>query len=290
MKKENNIPTVENLENTIPPENDMVLPEQEKVVYTERRCMRCQALLEEGQVFCPECGASQKKVCQQCGSEVQDDQAFCSSCGQKVTDSIGINSQNAIKQFNANLEREKNKSRKTPIIIAIVVAVCVAIGLLTFNIISSQNAEKAKAQYLENASEFLSLSLTAGTNLEDISDTVQKYWYENIWEDKHGYDINDAIRYALRDMSDEITTAETHNTRMESLYTQLKTVPSSISDEERAEIDEICSAIKDLYNTYTDFYSLATNPSGNYNSYRDDNNDTTDEFLSDYRALENLLK
>ena len=54
MEKENNIPTAENLENTIPVENNVVSPEQEKTVHTERRCMNCQALLEDGQMFCPE--------------------------------------------------------------------------------------------------------------------------------------------------------------------------------------------------------------------------------------------
>ena len=52
----------------------------------------------------------------------------------------------------------------------------------------------------------------------NIADTVQTYWHENIWEDMHGDDINDAIMYALYDKSDEVNDAETYDTRIEVLY------------------------------------------------------------------------
>ena len=257
-------------------------------------CTNCGSPLGDGQAFCPKCGtpkaaAPKKNVCGNCGAELEDGQAFCPKCGHKAGVAVDSNVNAAINQFNAGVEKKKKKSKALPIILAVVLVAAIAIGVFVSNTLSAKKAEEARDEYIENVEEFLSLSLTAGSNLEDIADTIQTYWYENIWEDKHGDDINDAILYALIDKSDEIDQAEEYDTKMKDLYSKIKKVPDGLAEEDVDDIEELCEAVKDLYNVYTDFYSLATDPSGNYNSYSDSNNDTTDEFLSCYRALENLL-
>ena len=256
-------------------------------------CQNCGTPLGDGQEFCPKCGTPKnepkKNVCGKCGAELQEGQEFCPKCGQKVGLAVEADVNSAINQFNSGVEKKNKKNKSLPIIIAVSVIVIAALGVFISNALGAKKGEEARNEYIANVEEFLSLSLTAGSNLEDIADTVQKYWYENIWEDKHGSDINSAILYALIDKSDEITEAENYDSQMKTLYSQIKKVPDGISDENSDEIREICAAVKDLYNVYTDFYSLATDPSGNYNSYSESNNDTTDEFLSCYRALENLL-
>ena len=256
-------------------------------------CPNCGTPLGDGQAFCPKCGtpknAPKKNVCGKCGAELQDGQEFCPKCGQKVGFAVDAGVSSAISQFNAGVEKKKKKSKALPIIIAVVLVACIGIGVAVSNIMGQKKAEETYNDYIANVEEFLSVSLDAGSNLEDIADTIQTYWYENIWEDMHGYDINDAIRYAMSDKADEISQAETYDSQMKSLYSKIKSVPDGISDEDKNKIEELCEAVKDLYNVYTDFYSLATDPSGNYNSYSDDNNETTDEFLSCYRALDNLI-
>ncbi len=256
-------------------------------------CSNCGSPLGDGQAFCPSCGAPKnapkKNVCENCGAELQDGQAFCPSCGHKAGIAVDNTVNAAINQFNAGVEKKKKKSKALPIIIAAVAAVAIAVGLFVSNTMGAKKAEEAKKEYIENVEEFLSLSLTAGSNLEDIADTIQTYWYENIWEDKHGSDINAAILYAMIDKADEIDQAEKYDSQMKDLYSKIKSVPKDVAEEDIDELEELRDAAKDLYNVYTDFYSLATDPSGNYNSYSDSNNDTTDEFLSCYRALQNLL-
>lgn len=257
-------------------------------------CSNCGTPLGDGQAFCPKCGtpkatAPKKNICGNCGAELEEGQAFCPKCGHKAGVAVDSNVNAAINQFNAGVEKKKKKSKALPIILAVVLVAAIAIGVFVSNTLSEKKAEEARDEYIENVEEFLSLSLTAGSNLEDIADTIQTYWYENIWEDKHGDDINDAILYALIDKSDEIDQAEEYDTKMKDLYSKIKKVPDGLSEEDVDDIEELCEAVKDLYNVYTDFYSLATDPSGNYNSYSDSNNETTDEFLSCYRALENLL-
>ena len=257
-------------------------------------CTNCGAPLGDGQAFCPKCGtpkaaAPKKNVCGNCGAELEDGQAFCPKCGHKAGVAIDSNVNAAINQFNAGVEKKKKKPKALPIVIALVLVVAIAVGAFVSSTMSAKKAEEAKKEYIENIEEFLSLSLTAGSNLEDIADTIQKYWHENIWDDKWGDDINDAILYAMIAKSDEIDQAETYDSQMKDLYSKIKKVPDGLAEEDVDDIEELCEAVKDLYNVYTDFYSLATDPSGSYNSYSDSNNDTTDEFLSCYRAQENLL-
>ncbi len=234
-------------------------------------------------------GTNPIAACNNCGATLGAGQEFCSKCGQKVGMAVDTNVNTAISQFNTGIEKKKAKSKALPIVIAVVLVVVAALGFFISKTIGEKKAEEARKEYIENVEDFLTLSITAGANLEDIADTVQKYWYENIWEDKHGADIDTAILLALIDKSDEIDQAGEYDTQMKDLYSELKKVPEHISEEDLDEIEDLCDAVKDLYNVYTEFYSLATDPSGNYNSYSDNNNEITDEFLACYRALENLL-
>lgn len=256
-------------------------------------CSKCGAELADGQEFCPKCGTPRggvkKNVCGKCGAELQDGQEFCPKCGQKVGLAVDSNVSSAINQFNAGVDKKKKKAKVLPIILAIIAVIAIAAVVIGGKISGAKKAEAAKDEYLANAKTFKSKIYTAGSNLEDIADTIQKYWYENIWEDKHGSDIDEAILYAMIDKSDEIDKAEKYDSELATLYSKLKRVPDNISEEDKEEIKEICDAVKDLYNVYSEFYDLATDPSGNYNSYSDNNNDTTNEFIKYYKKLDNLL-
>lgn len=256
-------------------------------------CNNCGATLGDGQAFCPKCGAAKdapkKNICSKCGAELQEDQAFCPKCGQKAGLSVDSDVSSAINQFNVGVEKKKKKSKAVPIVIVSILLIAIAIGAVVYMMMGAKKAEEAKNDYISNAERFLSLSMTAGANLEDIADTIQTYWHENIWDDMHGDDIDTAIFLAMLEKSDEISQAETYDTQLRTLYSKIKSVPEEIAKEDKDDIEELCDAVKDLYNVYTDFYSLATNPTGSYNSYSDNNNETTDDFLSCYRALDNLL-
>ncbi|MBE7033261.1 MAG: zinc-ribbon domain-containing protein [Ruminococcaceae bacterium] len=262
-------------------------------------CSNCGEMLGDEQQFCPNCGTAKnvqkENICGRCGMELQEGQEFCPNCGQKAGVQIDENLSLAVDQFNANVEnnKKKKKSKALPIIIAIALIVCIGVGFIVSNILEAKKAEetkKAKEEYIATVEEYYELSITAGVNLEDIADTVQRYWYENIWYDRHGYDINDAIYYALVDRSDEINQAETYDAKLRELYAKIKNVPKKIKGKDLEEVEELRDAVKELHNVYTDFYSLATDPSGSYNSYSADNSSTTNEFISCYHALENLLK
>ena len=106
----------------------------------EKRCPNCQALLTPGQLFCPECGTSLKKVCRRCGAELQEGQMFCSNCGNRVdmmpnmpNGSNGGAARSAVSSavgsINNNMAALKKKNKYMPLIIA---GVCIAVILLFF--------------------------------------------------------------------------------------------------------------------------------------------------------------
>ena len=83
---------------------------------------------------------------------------------------------------------------------------------------------KIKDEYIKNVDDFLSLSYEAGNNLEDITNTIQDYWYENIVDDKHGADIDEAVHNATLDKSNEITQAKIYDNQLNSLYSKIKNI------------------------------------------------------------------
>ncbi len=140
---------------------------------TENRCPNCQALLGEGQTFCPECGTPLKKLCQKCGAELQEDQAFCAKCGQRADGIIDANASSAINQFNTNVAAQQQKNKRIPVIIGGVCVAIVVVVLLFGKVGGGINFEKefadiADESWCDIASD--GSYMTIDTNPLDIDD------------------------------------------------------------------------------------------------------------------------
>ena len=264
----------------------------QNLVPSQTVCGNCGTVFCDNEVFCAKCGAKRPTLdanrCIKCGTEVSSTEGFCRNCGQRTGFAVDNTFNPAINQFNVNLKSKKN-NKKLPMIIAIVLAACIGISAIAIGS-SSKKSKKAYEEYISNANEYLELILDAGSNVEDIVDTVQRYWYENIWEDKHGSDINSAIAYALVYMEDEIDDAKNYDVQVKALYEKLKKVPSGVKGDEKEKLEDICKVVNDLYGVYCEFYEMAIEPSGSYNSYSAANSSVTDKFIDYYEALRDLLK
>ncbi len=267
--------------------------------FNGNKCVNCGAVLAPGQAFCAVCGTAAPVVteqssvnrCSNCGNELPNGVDFCPQCGQKVALSAMSTPNPAIEQFNASVTTKKKNKFIIPIVVGVVAVIAIIIGIIVNNSIQEQKREEAIAlareEYIENAEEFASLSLTAGSNLEDIADTIQSYWYDAIWKDYYSGDIDIAISRALSAKSSAISTAENYDSQMRALYNKLRYIPDGLEND--SEIEDLCDAVKNLYNVYTDYYSFATDPSGSYNSFSSSNGTKTDNYVSAYRALSNLV-
>lgn len=253
-------------------------------------CANCGTALGDGQAFCPKCGAPKKvpqsNICGKCGAELNEGQEFCPRCGQKAGLGVDASAANAINQFNNSVKNKKNKTKFFPIILVVVLLIVGTGGFFVYSTIQKNNAAKAHETYISDTKAFATLTLSAGVNLEDIADTVEKYWSEFIYDDRHGSSIDSAIMYALDDKYDEITKAKSDDTRVKAAYDKIKKLPEGVEDSDLAEIRD---AAKDLFNIYTEYYDFATSPSGSYTSFSEQNSSKTDDFVSKSRALSNLL-
>lgn len=97
-------------------------------------CAQCGTPLSEEHSFCPNCGTAcvvaERKICAKCGTTLQDGQQFCSVCGQPVGLTIDSRVSSAIDQFNAQIELQKKKTSRLPVILGVLGVVLAAIVLV----------------------------------------------------------------------------------------------------------------------------------------------------------------
>lgn len=243
------------------------------------RCPNCQALLNEDQTFCPECGTSLKKLCQKCGAKLQDGQVFCAKCGQKNTGEIA-QATSSIEQFNQSIINNGNKANMKKKILSIIGVVLLVAATISYFIFQSMRA----SEYKENAKTFCTTVLSSAVNLEAIGNEIQTEWHDYIYDRWSIYNsVDDAVAGALSNKSDEISKAKTEKVIIDDLYSKLKK-PVNRTEE----IEEICDAVKVLYDEYKDFYDGVTNPSGNYNSFKSEFEKWDNSTVDAYKDLKEL--
>ena len=245
----------ENIEKTTP--DDVVEKEkiEEKSVETEgkpieNRCFNCQALLEEGQAFCPECGTSQKKVCSKCGTELQEGQAFCPECGNQITES---NCDGNIAQYNkeiADKQRKKGKHKKLKIVLSIILVVLVVVGGYFGYIYHLRQ-------------QVLGYAIETEKYIEAINDTksdlsaANEAW--NIVNNSGSWLYYGTLKSYARSMfSTNISNAKTANSKIVDLYNDIKEFEMDDSY-----VDDIKAKAQEVQDVYLSVYdSVIVNESG----------------------------
>lgn len=212
--------------------------------------------------------------CPKCGVKVDGEQVFCSSCGYKLS-----------KHGNKNKLLLFNKKYLKYIVGLLLVISIVAIGISTSKSSQEKEIVNARIEYLNSVKNFKENVIVAGANLEDIADTYQDYWYDSIFNDKYGGDINEAALTAMFDKSDEIDQANEYHENIKDLYTKLNNIPEGNED-----LSEVLDMVNNVYNSYTNLYDFALYPSGNFNQFCERKEDKIDKFMDDYRRLENYME
>lgn len=260
-------------------------------------CSNCGATLGDGQEFCPKCGTKKegltKNVCGNCGAELSEGQEFCGKCGTKAGIKINAETNAAINQFNAGLEKKKKKSKVLPIILAIIVAIVAIGGYFTYTIIQEKNMAEAVEQYKEDANSFYIKVLASGSTMEGIGNEIQTAWrkyinssYGTYYNGEYIYSIDSAVQAAQKYKASDISTVKTSNSSIESLYKDLLVVP----DTDNQELMEIKDAVKEAYDAYKDMYDCVISPSGNYTSWTSEFSSVDSEMADTIGDLGNLVR
>lgn len=123
-----------------------------------------------------------------------------------------------------------------------------------------------------NIEEFYE-TVTASQNcLDEVADDIYSYWYDAIYEDKYGGNINLAIAKAQADNEINLNSIEQYDITIKDLYKKIR--DSELKDQ-----------IKEVMTAYSDYYEFVVNVSGSFKSYSASKETLKKELAS---ALKNL--
>ncbi len=210
---------------------------------TEDRCPKCQALIGEGQTFCPE-------------------------CGQKVEAHLNSNESPAISRFNSDVEKRKRKSKVLPVMLTIILIIVGIGGYFTYSSIQSKNREEKIKAYLEEAKIFYNEIYSAGLDMETIGNAIKSAWTKYNNSDFYGTyynweyicSVDSAAKAAQNEQSGNISSVRSGDSSIASTYKSLLTIPET----ENQELQEIKDAVTEVYDAYKNMYDYVITPSGNY--------------------------
>ncbi len=251
--------------------------------------------------------------CPECNKEVSDKAPACPNCGfpfaindappmtiaEEIPTNTDLNNTEAYEpstvatavlqtepdESESNSEESVKKqkiSKKTKIIALAATGVVIIIGVLAAILISNASIQ---AKYLDNMQSARMKMLGGAAISESICNLTRDVWYNTIYEKsdsetdkftKNGYkfneDFNDSISQFYKDVDtkSKIESIEANRDLVASLMKALKNPPSKY--------EESYEALKDMYYAYYELTELALSPSGNYNTYSENINNTDSEF------------
>lgn len=264
----------------------------EQISDKAKKCVHC------GTVFVPE----EKKYCPDCGAELEAEMDICPKCGCPIENIV--EKEKTPQQVEVTGVKITKKSKKIIVIATIAVfvaAIITAIGVQTHK---KNVAEKAKAEAQKKSEEYgttlnkaaYSMLYGAG-DAEACGNLIKQVWYNSIYEesdsatDKYtqpgGYFVSDfnvalQILFLDSDFSTQIENINDNKDTVNSLMKKLKNPPE--------EYKEAYEALSELYDAYISLTNLATDPTGNLQTYSQNFNDADSETLNCFNAMKMYLE
>ncbi len=284
-------------------------------------CESCGTPLGDDEHFCPKCGAPKPVVtqntCGKCGTVLLEGQEFCPKCGQRAGLALDSNVKSSIQEFNQSIEKSKKKSKSIPIIIAAVVVALIGVtGFLVHKdmqakevarlaLIEQQRIEEEQARieaeklqmqenirvYRQNAASFVAHVTESAIKMEKIGNSVKYYWYTGYIEGKsidgeRYSSIDDAIEGGMSAQYTNVEAVKEARATVDEFYNALLEVP----DPNDQQLQELKLGVKDLYSSYQDMYGCTTDPTGSYNSFYEELNNSIANITKNLQTLNLLLK
>ena len=247
--------------------------------------------------------------CKHCGQQIDDNAAFCQHCGRTI----------------ATQESERIapvKSKRTPLVVGIIIACVIVIGLIGVFVKKSADikraeeealaasiaeaesiaqaekiAEEARAEYINNLIDFVTLSRDGVLAAEDICRIVYMVWYDTVFEEYReetaAYTMTDGVYHtdvktsfdALAqsdEMSELATVFVEYKTKVSKLFNQLSNPPDELAD--------CYEAAKALMDDYATIYAFANYyPDGSLAEYSEYFDEYTNAYLKNYEKIIMLI-
>lgn len=264
----------------------------EQISDKAKKCVHC------GTVLIPE----KKKYCSDCGAELEEGMKVCPKCGCPIENAVEM--ETAPQQVEVTGVKITKKSKKMIVIAVITVIAAATIAAIGVQMHKKNVAAKVAAEAQKQSEEYgTNLNMAAYSILSGASDAetcgnlIKQVWYNSIYEqsdsktDKYtkpnGYyvsDFNDALKNLFLDSSfnDQIEDINDNKDTVNSLMKKLKNPPEEYKD--------AYESISKLYDAYLSLTNLATDPTGNLQTYSQNFNDADNETLNCYNALKMYLE
>ena len=269
-------------------------------------CPNCGKEVSTRAVVCPGCGydfsaaqesepvGSLNQKCEDCGVVIPQGADVCPNCGCPVQraeaeEPKGAEKAQKVEVTKVNLPKIKNKKKA---IIAAVLVVVAVVGLIVGLKIHSAKMRSDYGKKIETTS---GLMLTGSAEAEDACNLIKSVWYNTIYEERDsktdrythsnkgagGFydDFNDALSSLFADssFSDKISDIEENQSNVASAMKELTNPPEEYKEE--------YDALRDYYDAYLTFTNLATNPTGNLQTYSSNFSDADAETLNCYNKM-----
>ncbi len=140
-------------------------------------------------------------------------------------------------------------------------------------ILTGCSAGGSSSSSLNDEKRFCELVSESQALLDDVADTIYSNWYDAIYNKKFSSNINKAIASALSTHSSDIKTIKSNDTEIKSLYQNIR--DGKCSDE-----------VKEVMQSYNDYYELVINVSGSFNTYKTNKESLKKALASAIRNLE----
>jgi len=234
--------------------------------------------------------------CPKCGQAISDKATKCPKCGYSLQKEEVIDIA-AEPQKEETLKSSGNKKIKRVVVFGIISVLIIAAIVGIIGVTKVVNEKKKAEEYMSNLSLASITMLSGASDAERAGGLIHDVWYNSIYEksstrtDKYTKpngsfvsDFNKALANLFSDKS-FISDIESIEKNQETVASIMKKLINP-SEEHK----EAYSALKDLYEVYTDLCECAVNPTGSLNSYTADFNEADSGFAKCYKALNLYLE
>lgn len=259
------------------------------------KCPNCDADISDKAIECPHCGyelvsngkENNEIICPDCGFALPIGSRVCMNCGCPIDEGLNNVDKITIGKFQAS------KKMAIGIAVAVCIVIVTALGIKSSNTNAEINDYNTYIDYVNKARL---LMLNSGSDAESLCILTSNVWRNAIYEEsdietdkytKNGYsfvsDFNEALSnlYADGSTKSTISNIESSQQSVKSIMKELQNPPEGL--------ENCYDTISDLYESYSELCSLATNPKGNYSSFTSSENEAVSEFMSTYERLDSQI-
>lgn len=235
-------------------------------------------------------------TCPECEKEVSDKVKTCPHCGYPMSQEAEQAKPSAPQQVevvSVKVDTQKPKKVLIGIVAAIALIATCAFVVVTMN---QKKAADARAAYIENLTLARSTMLTGAAKAETLCNLTKAVWSDTIHEDynsdtylfthtdgKFNEDFNDSLA-ALYSDSDTLKSVSEIKANQEAVTEIMRNLQNPPDD-----LASCFETVEAMYDTYSNFTSLAVSPSGSLNSYSENFRTYDNDFMRYYDKLETQI-